>query len=238
MSAVVVYALSDAPRVTLRVAVAPLVRAVASYALDAMESPAPKPTDTVLNALFFSQYKNRTTVKYFILVNTAGFVVYVSDAYVGSSTDDEVLEKEWPTLVAYLPHGSVLFVDKGYTVTRFLSAATAAGVEFKVPPRKSVGMVQFEAHQVTATASIANTRIVVETVIGATTHLFPWIRAIHPAALTDLLSPATRVAFFLRNYKAPMTQGSTLGGHKRGRAVEQAGEGHPLLEPTAPTGEN
>jgi hypothetical protein len=182
-----------------------------------MEAAAAKPKDSVLNARFFSQYKNRTTVKYFILVNTAGFVVYVSDAYVGSSTDDDVLKKEWDNIIRIVPRGSVIFVDKGYTVAHFLERAACAGVEFRVPPRKTSGVTQFEAHQVAATAAIANTRIIVENVIGATSNLFPWIRRPHPTGLMDVISPATRVAFFLRNWKPKMTQGSTLGGRKRGR---------------------
>lgn len=160
-------------------------------------------------ALFFSQYKNGTTLKYLIIVSLGGFVVFVSDPYPGSTTDDDILEHQWNHVIARLPPSLVVLVDKGTSLLRFSAAAAKGKITFQGPPRKPNGSV-FSAKDCSDTSAVANQRIVVENVIGRVSAYFPYVRDKTPKDLIDLAGPTTRVAFFLTNLLVPMTQGSSV----------------------------
>jgi hypothetical protein len=163
----------------------------------------------VLAALFFSHYKNGTTLKYLIIVTLGGFVIFVSDAYPGKTSDDDILEQNWHLIIQYLPPSVVMLADKGTSLMRFTGLMKEARVDFMVPPRKPVCQV-FTAADTALTAAVASQRIVVENVIGRASNFFPAIRDKVSSCLLDLASPITRVAFFLTNLLPPMTQGSSV----------------------------
>jgi len=186
-----------------------------AFALDALEGRHQAPRAGILNAMLFSQYKNGTTVKYLVLVSLGGFVVYVSDAFVGSTSDNNVVIAVVPDMMKYIPRGSTIFVDKGFLLAQLIETATTYGITFRVPPRKESGVKQYEAHNTDTTAKIANVRIVVENVIGRTSGLFPYVKAVQPGVKSDLLSSSTRVCFFLTNFLPPLTSGGSVNIHAR-----------------------
>jgi hypothetical protein len=194
---------------------------VAAFAIDSMESYAPRPSSRILNGRFFSLYKNRATYKYLILVSLMGVTLHVSEAYVGSSGDDAILMKEWPNICKYLAPGSVLLLDKGYNSKTLGPLAQSARIELQVPPRRESKKSQFAPGQVAATRAIAKQRIVVENVIGDTSALFPWIRRSHHITSMDVVSNATRVAFLLHNLKPRMTSASVASATKQAGTASQ-----------------
>ena len=104
----------------------------------------------------------------FVLTSLGGVVVYVSDPYCGGETDDDILAKCWPRLQRFLPPGAIIYVDKGYHLTKMMQYAIDARVSFAVPPTaerrthdevKAGAILQYEPHQTDSTGKVANTRI-------------------------------------------------------------------------------
>jgi hypothetical protein len=183
---------------------------VPAEATDGMESFTQSCKDGTTHALLWSNYKRHCTYKWLVLVSLGGFVVFVSDAYVGSTSDDDMLRKEWEKLLPFLPPGSLLYADRGYHMTAILAKAAAARVSLVGPPRKVTGETQSDPSMARDTARIANLRIVVEHIIGRTSMLFPWIRRKFPLSARDIVTAAVRVAFFMVNFKPPLTSGGTV----------------------------
>ena len=118
-------------------------------------------------------------------------------------------------MIKYIPAGSTIFVDKGFLLAELMETANTYGITFRVPPRKEPGVKQYEAHNTDTTAQIANVRIVVENVIGRTSGIFPYVKAVQPGVKSDLLSSSTRVCFFLTNFLPPLTSGGSVNIHAR-----------------------
>ena len=78
------------------------------------------------------------SLKYLIIVTLGGFVVFVSDAYPGKTSDDDILEQNWHVVIQYLPPSAVVLADKGTSLMRFTALMKDGRVEFMVPPRKPV----------------------------------------------------------------------------------------------------
>jgi hypothetical protein len=180
-----------------------------TFAIDAEESKRRTASSGRLHACFFSDYKKSSTLKYLVIVNLAGFCVWVSDAYPGKTSDNKIIAAEWKNMLPYLPRGSIIFVDKGFLEGPLATRLTDAGLHLRIPPRKKDNSVMMETHNVVETKEIANLRIVVECFIRLASAKFPWIRAPHDMVQDDIVSLATRVAFLLCNFLRPCSQSDT-----------------------------
>jgi hypothetical protein len=184
--------------------------AASLFAADAAERQALMPMDGGTQAMYYSNYKKTHTHKLKVLVHIGGFPVWVSDAYTGVAGDDEILIAEWKNILRFVPHGSTIFVDKGYHTGRLMEMAVKAGIRIVAPPRK-VDNVEFTSLQLQSTQKVANIRIVVETVIGAVSQRWRFFRnGRHSVHLNDIVSAAYRVCFFLESSFPPRNQSDTM----------------------------
>lgn len=81
---------------------------------DATECPIKKPKQPLAQQSTFSTYKNRNTVKVLAGSTPGGLVSYVSDAYGGSTSDRQIVERS--TLTMMCEPGDSIMADKGFNV--------------------------------------------------------------------------------------------------------------------------
>jgi hypothetical protein len=81
---------------------------------DCTEVPITKPTQPVAQYDTFSSYKNRNTVKVLVSISPGGLVTHVSQAYGGSTSDRQIVERSG--LLAMCDPGDEVMGDKGFNV--------------------------------------------------------------------------------------------------------------------------
>lgn len=136
-----------------------------------------------------------------ITAHALGFITHISDGYVGSAADDDIVINSG--VLDLLPPGSTLLVDKGFL--RLAAECAKRGIREEIPPRRAKGQIQQQAHEVQRTANIANPRVVIERLIGRVKTLFPWLTITHPVGLYDVFTSAFRVACLWTSLLAPLT---------------------------------
>ena len=100
-------------------------------------------------------------------------------------------------------------LSQGYHTGRLVSRGLAAGITITVPPRK-IKDRSFTSLQLQETQKTANLRVVVENIIGVCSQRWRWVRnGRHSVYVTDLVSAANRVCFYLDNCFPPRVQGDT-----------------------------
>jgi hypothetical protein len=82
--------------------------------IDGTEFPIQKPRNPLAQQATFSTYKNRNTMKVLVGITPGGLVSYVSDAYGGSTSDRQAVERS--TLPKMCDAGDEIMADKGFTV--------------------------------------------------------------------------------------------------------------------------
>ena len=82
--------------------------------IDGTEVPIKKPQIPAAQQMTFSSYKNRNTCKALIGVTPGGQVSFVSDAYGGSTSDRQIVER--CGLTDMLQAGDSVMADKGFDV--------------------------------------------------------------------------------------------------------------------------
>ena len=82
--------------------------------LDATEYPVKKSTNPIIQQGTFSTYKNRNKAKVVVGATPGGMVSYISDAYGGSTSDRQIIERS--DLMSKCDSGDSLMVDKGFTI--------------------------------------------------------------------------------------------------------------------------
>lgn len=147
-----------------------------------------------VNQQLFSNYKNRLTLKYLVGIDEKRFVIYVSDAYVGCISDNEIVECSG--ILNLLNEGDTVLSDRGFTCTEILEQK---GVALNVPPFKG-RRDQFEEEEVFETRVVANRRIHVERVIGLSKKNLI-LSQIFPAHLWDHAKEIIYNANMLCNFK-------------------------------------
>ena len=131
--------------------------------VDATEIPIEKPTNISDQSASFSTYKNRNTLKSLIGISPRGLVTFVSEAYGGSASDRQILERSAlftkPNLFS---PGDSIMADRGFQVQDLFATK---GVSLNVPTTMR-GKNQLEPETVVRDRRIASKRVHVERVIG------------------------------------------------------------------------
>jgi len=130
--------------------------------LDATEIPIEKPSNTAAQSITFSTYKNRNTAKTMIGCTPRGVVTYISDAYGGSVSDRQIIERS--SLIAKYPFcsGDSIMADRGIMVQDLFASKNV-----KVnTPHMLKGKHQLAPAELVEDRRIASKRIHVERVIG------------------------------------------------------------------------
>ena len=83
--------------------------------LDCAECEMEAPSALSLNAMTYSDYKGRNTVKVLFAVTPDGYISFVSQAYGGSISDNAITTKS--NILDMLDTGDELMADKGFTLS-------------------------------------------------------------------------------------------------------------------------
>ncbi|KAK6186652.1 hypothetical protein SNE40_005938 [Patella caerulea] len=81
---------------------------------DGTECPVMKPKPPVVQQSTYSTYKNRNTVKVLVGCTPGGAVSFISDAYGGSTSDRQIVERS--ALTTMCDPGDSIMSDKGFNV--------------------------------------------------------------------------------------------------------------------------
>ena len=129
--------------------------------LDCSEFEVKRPSALGLNAMFYSDYKGRTTIKVLFGITPDGCISFVSRAYPGAISNNAITTKSG--VLDQLERGDLIMADKGFTISN--SVLQPLGLELVHPPFR-IGQGQFSKKEVQETRAIANLRIAVENAIG------------------------------------------------------------------------
>lgn len=126
--------------------------------LDCTEFYVVKAGDPNIHQLTFSYYKGHPTFKLMVSCDEMGAVNFISDAFVGSTSDREIVIKSG--LIGKLENGDSVLADRGFDISDLLDSK---GVALNIPPFLK-GKEQLSEYEVMKTRVIANRRILIENV--------------------------------------------------------------------------
>lgn len=86
----------------------------ARVTLDGTEIPIMKPHEPLLQQTTYSSYKNKNTLKVMVGTSPGGLVSYVSQAFGGSTSDRQIIERS--CVFSKCDHGDMVLADKGINV--------------------------------------------------------------------------------------------------------------------------
>ena len=125
-----------------------------------------KPSNLVAKGATWSQYKQANTVKILIGISPQGVTTFVSDSW-GGRVSDKHLTRESGLLKKLLP-GNILLADRGFDIAEDVGLMQAS-LEI---PAFTKGLPQLSPVDIEKTRKLANLRIHIERVIGATRQRF------------------------------------------------------------------
>ena len=134
--------------------------------IDCYEVRIKKPSNLVAKGATWSQYKQANTVKILIGISPQGVTTFVSDSW-GGRVSDKHLTRESGLLKKLLP-GDILLADRGFDIAEEVGLMQAS-LEI---PAFTKGLTQLSPVDIEKTRKLANLRIHIERVIGATRQRF------------------------------------------------------------------
>ena len=130
--------------------------------IDCYEIKIEKPSHLVAKAATWSQYKHSNTAKIFIGISPQGVTTFISHAW-GGRVSDKHLTVNSGFLSKLLP-GDIVLADRGFDIAEDIARMQAS---LKIPAFTK-GCLQLSPKDIEETRHLANVRIHVERVIGAT----------------------------------------------------------------------
>ena len=165
--------------------------------LDATEVPIQKPQSSGPQRETFSSYKNKNTLKVMVGCTPRGSVNYVSDAYGGTTSDRQIIERSHLVKDSSpLEKGDSIMADRGIMV-QDLFASKDINVN---TPTMLKGKSQLEPEEVINDRKVASKRIHVERVIGLA-KTYKILKKDLNSSLTTLGNRIIRVCFYLCNFR-------------------------------------
>ncbi|XP_055590733.1 uncharacterized protein LOC129742817, partial [Uranotaenia lowii] len=164
--------------------------------IDCTEFIIEKPESPAEQQATWSSYKNNNTVKVLVGVDEEGMVIFVSDLFGGSATDDIILADSG--LLGILKEGDHVLADRGFSCSDLL--AEKGIILNKPPPKKGP---QMAPENVALTRATASRRVNVERIIGlAKTNKVLKHKVGH--CLLPLMNKIVQLSFWLVNIKKPI----------------------------------
>ena len=130
--------------------------------IDCYEIKIEKPSNFNARAATWSQYKQSNTVKVLIAISPQGMTMFLSESW-GGRVSDKHLTRECGILRKLLP-GDIVLADRGFDIEEDVAMMQAS---LKIPSFTK-GVSQLSPLDIEKTRKLANLRIHVERVIGAT----------------------------------------------------------------------
>jgi hypothetical protein len=162
--------------------------------IDGTECPMSKPHQPVAQQATFSTYKNHNTMKVLVGVTPGGLISYVSEAYCGSTSDRQTIERS--SIPRMCDPGDEIMADKGFNVDDLL-----------LPYQVSLNIPTFfkKKNRMTGAAvmrdrRISSKRVHVERVIGLA-KTYKILR--HPMSPTEssMATQIITIVFLLCNFR-------------------------------------
>lgn len=163
--------------------------------VDGLECPIKKPKDAISQQVTFSQYKNRNTVKALVGASPGGLVTFVSNAYGGSASDRQIIERS--NLMRMCNANDSVMADKGFNVQDIFAPFN---IHVNIPTFLK-NHNQFDGTTLSRDRKIASKRVHIERIIGlAKTYKI----LCHPLneGETQLGSHVLFVCFMLCNFRS------------------------------------
>lgn len=132
--------------------------------LDATECPIQKPSNVNNQATTWSTYKHRNTVKAMIGCTPRGAISYISDAFGGSTSDRQIIERSdllKPDKHMFEPGDSIM-ADRGIMVQDLFASQDV----YVNTPTMLKGRSQLDPEEIVRDRRVASKRIHIERVIG------------------------------------------------------------------------
>ena len=166
--------------------------------IDCTEVKCQTPTASMLNSMFYSQYKSHTTLKGLVGISPFGAVTFVGELYTGLISDKEITKQ--CGIVSLLEENDSVMMDKGFLIEDLLQPIKAT---YDLPPFQTADRSQFEEEEVQETQNIARVRIHVECAIRRIKeyHLFD---KVIPLNMAGSINQLWTVACLLTNFKGPL----------------------------------
>ena len=140
--------------------------------IDCTEVKCQMPSSIQLNGDLFSSYKNHTTLKGLVGISPGGAITFISQLYIGSVSDREIVRRSGFLDLPFNDNDSVM-ADKGFTIQGLLPL----GISLNLPPFLG-GSSQMPAEDVVKTQEIASLRIHIERAINKIKNFHIWDKVI------------------------------------------------------------
>ena len=173
--------------------------------IDCHEQEVQIPSDKLVHRAFWSEYKQRTTLKFLGAISGNGAFVFCSTAYPGRITDPKLTKLRG--LLDLIHIDGVVSADKGFMMH---SEFVQRGAYLAVPPKAMAGQHAFSHGQMADTAKIARLRIHVERAFERAQE-FKILHNAVPVTMIDLWGDIFKVCCYLTNYQAPLIRDKHRG---------------------------
>jgi len=160
--------------------------------IDCTELKISRPSNPTLQSQTYSTYKSANTVKILIGITLKGAISFVSEAFSGSASDQQVFERSG--LLELLREGDIVLADRGFNIQHL---AATRGVTI-VTPAFLKGRSQLLPAEVIQSRMITRQRIHVERLIGLT-KTYKFVKGPIHYRHVPIISEVYFVACFLSN---------------------------------------
>ena len=147
----------------------------------------------------YSSYKNHSTYKCLVGIAPSGAVMFISDAFEGSMSDNEIVKQSG--FLDKLVAGDMILADRGFTIRDVLYAKQ---VDLNIPPFLH-GRNRLTREEEIKTRQIARVRIHVERAIERIKK-FRLLKKVIPLSLQPVFSQMVFVAGCLVNFQEPLVK--------------------------------
>lgn len=162
--------------------------------VDGTECPMVKPSDSLAQQATFSTYKNKNTIKVLVGASPGGLVSFCSDAYGGSSSDRQIVERS--QLMMMCDQGDSIMADKGFNVQDLFDPKD---IKINIPSFFSKKN-RMKNSTVKADRLIASKRVHIERVIGLGKTFKILTRPLN-SSQAQLGSQIVKTCYYLCNFK-------------------------------------
>ena len=147
----------------------------------------------------YSSYKNHSTYKCLVGIAPSGAVMYISDAFEGSMSDNDIVKKSG--FLDKLEAGDMILADRGFTIRDILYAKQ---VDLNISPFLR-GRDKLTREEEIKTRQIARVRIHVERAIERIKKV-RLLKKVIPLSLQPVFSQMVFVAGCLVNFQEPLVK--------------------------------
>lgn len=175
-------------RETIRKSIPPVFKAKfprLTSIIDCFEIFMERPRKLDARAEVYSNYKKHSTVKFLISCSPVGLINFISNAWGGRASDNEIVRESRYISPKYHLPGDQILADRGFTLVDDFAAACGAEL---IIPAFTKGKSQLSPKDVEVTRKIASVRIHIERIIGLLKNRHAILQGTLPLSLVKSLN--------------------------------------------------